>query len=247
MKIAIISDVHGNLEALEAVIRDASSHDVDDYFCLGDIVGYGPYPKECLDRIRQITDVIIKGNHEDGVSDLTVQAGIKNTYAAAGMKFSFAALAHDDILFIRDLPQTIARAVPPVVLAHGAFTRPHMWRYIETAEEITSQFEYFVSRFGFLGHTHVPFCYGSRSKFVALASGEPILLPTDERFIFNVGSVGQPRDGDNRASYGILDFESSRRVAYEPCRVDYDIKKTAKAIRQAGLPSFLAERLFLGN
>jgi predicted phosphodiesterase len=249
VKIAIISDIHGNMEALKAVLADAQSGGVDRYFCLGDIVGYGPNPKECLDVTRGLTSDIVKGNHEEMVSVSNFdELGIEvNHLARSGVNFSRSQLSEEDKDFITSLPLVIVKEELDLSLAHGAFSKPQNWTYVFDEYEAQEQFSHFDTWLGFIGHTHVPFIFGSSdtSSYDHIKEGS-VGLCDEERFLINVGSVGQPRDGDRRASYGILEIYN-RVVCFTFRRVEYDIQKTVANIREARLPVRLGERLLEGR
>ncbi len=245
MKIAIISDIHGNLEALQRVLLDAESQKVDRVYSLGDVVGYGPFPSECLHLTRGTTAGIVRGNHEDSVLDLAMAERELNPRAYAGVVYSSKRLCEADQAYVRSLPDLITVDEFGLVLAHGSFTEPRSWNYITNDEEARRELKALPFRLCTIGHTHIPFVFGSDQ---GLYEDLPDDLELDCRmqYLINVGSVGQPRDGDCRASYGILEF-SGGKTLFNLRRVFYDIGKTEAAFRQAGLPASLSERLFRGE
>ena len=246
MKVAVISDIHGNLEALNTVYEHMHmiSRCVDEVWCLGDVIGYGPCPSECLASARQLCSWIVKGNHEDCVSDSAKDIEV-NKSALRGIKFTRSQLTEADIGFLKNLPEKVIIDDLGVTLCHGAFTEPSMWKYINSRAEAKAELVYTPTWLCLTGHTHCPFVFSEKEKFRRVLP-ESVVLDKNQKHLINVGSVGQPRDGDCRASYGILEFTKDQ-VVFRPQRVFYNIENTARQIRQAGLPDSLAERLFRGE
>lgn len=240
MKYAIISDIHANIEALDAVVDDAQSKDVHDFFCLGDIVGYGPNPRECIRKILDIKAVCIAGNHDHAAVGLT-DISFFNLHAKNAALWTSEQLADDDKTFIKDLPLVVRHE--NITLVHSALDEPSKWHYILNDSDAAKNIELMDSLLCFIGHSHIPCIfqeqYNSRALFDFLDH-----LTISQKSIINVGSVGQPRDGDPRSSYVIFD-DSSNIITFE--RVDYDIEKAQKKIIEAGLPTILANRLLLGK
>jgi len=244
LKIAVISDIHGNLEALQAVLTDIAGQKADKIFCLGDIVGYGPYPRECLILARARSDIIIRGNHEEGVINQDSEPEFKEI-AIAGLRFSRERLMESDFEFLKSLPVKIVIKEFNIALAHGAYTEPSVWKYLEDEDAAKKELEAVPARMLFVGHTHEPYVFGSRHGLYGYLPDD-FVLAADERFVINVGSVGQPRDDDCRACYGLLDIRKNSAV-FDLRHIFYDISKTAAAIKQSGLPMVLAERLYRGE
>ncbi len=246
MKVAVISDIHGNLTALQAVLNDQRVLGVDEVYCLGDIVGYGPRPRECLGIVQACAKGIVRGNHEEATADIETWQSELNDYAVAGIRYSAQQLRPQDSVYVKALPETLVLPALGIACAHGAFVPPYLWRYTETEEDVKAQFAHLPARIGCIGHTHIPFVFGSTA---GLFETLPDALPLGEgqQFLINVGSVGQPRDGDCRASYGVFTFSDGNAPTFDLRRVFYDIAQVAADIRQAGLPTFLAERLFQGQ
>ncbi|MDO8260330.1 MAG: metallophosphoesterase family protein [Candidatus Magasanikbacteria bacterium] len=243
MKIAIFSDVHGNLPALESVFRDAKDLGAEKFFCLGDIVGYGAFPKECLDLVREKAQTIVKGNHEEGVINPESEE-IFNIRAVQGLKFSRERLDLSDFDFLKTLPSKFVVNELDISLAHGSFSEPSIWTYIEEEAQAKKEFDNFSTRICFIGHTHIPFVFGNIDGLFKELPDDMVLNPK-ERYMINVGSVGQPRDEDNRASYGILTIGND--VCFDLRRVEYDINRMVAAIRNTNLPQYFAERLLTGS
>ncbi|PSQ56975.1 metallophosphoesterase [Halobacteriales archaeon SW_8_68_21] len=226
MKIGLISDVHANLPALETVLDDMPA--VDRIYCAGDVVGYNPWPAECVGRVREVAAATVRGNH-----DRTVEAPERyraNRMAEAGLERAKASLSEGQLDWLRELPRTETLAGDRYLLVHShpAAEREDAYVYPEefpTLDRHMGEYDGVV-----LGHTHVQ---GVRE----VAGG----------FVCNPGSVGQPRDGDPRAGYAVLDTAAEGVDAVETHRVSYDIDRVAEAVREAGLPDLTAERLYEGE
>ena len=244
MRFAIISDIHSNLEALYAVISDISKQKVNTILCLGDVVGYGPHPKGCLELVRREASIILKGNHEDCVcypEDLDKKL---NPLAAEGVRFSIKRLNNDDVSFLKTLPMTHVYTEYDLSISHGTFTDPDKWNYIESPEDAQRDLEGITTKICLIGHTHMPFVFGSeQGLYEELVDN---FLLKNEKYLINVGSVGQPRDGDCRASYGILDYKDAT-ITYTLRRIFYNIAKTEGAMKALRRPLRLSERLFRGE
>lgn len=232
MRIGLISDIHGNLPALETVLGALRDANVDTMFCLGDTVGYGPYPNECLALVREHCTVVLKGNHDSGLIGETSVEDF-NQYGLKALLWSQARVTEEYKEYLRGLPFLIVKE--DVTLAHASPLRPGEWSYILTLRSARINFSSFSTTICFIGHTHVPVIINED-----LSVGE---FKKGSRCLINIGSVGQPRDGNPNAAYGIYDTESTEFVLY---RMPYDIQKTADAIIAAGLPEYLARRLFQG-
>jgi len=224
----VISDVHSNLEALQAVLEAAREPDV---YCLGDCVGYGANPNEVLDLLRDRKAKAVLGNHDNAV--VTGDTGNFNPRAAMAVIWTRAQITRENLEFLRSLPLEMREELEGVetYLAHGS-PDDRIWEYVDprTHEDL---FSHYLSKTGCrlmaLGHTHVPYRWSGHGGQV-----------------FNPGSVGQPRDGDWRASFAILSADGPE-IRVEIRRVEYDVKKAASKIMGAGLPSSHADRLLTGS
>jgi len=232
MRIAVISDIHSNLPALQRTFEVIDRLAVDRVYCLGDIVGYGPSPNECIALIRDRCMAVVKGNHDSGAID-EVPLDHFNVYGRNAIRWTKTHLTKKSAEYLRDLP--LLHVEDDITLAHASPLHPEEWRYIFTWPEAHRCFAAFSTRICFIGHTHIPVVVGEDGSVNRFRDGR--------RYLINVGSVGQARDGNPRISFGLLDTATD---TYEAMRVDYNIEATASAILAARLPDYLAQRLFLG-
>ena len=225
MKIAVISDIHSNLEALTEVLKEIESIKVDAIYCLGDIVGYGPQPNECIDLIKSITDKVVVGNHDSAVINQTDMM-LFNSYARESTEWTRRMITDENYEYLLKLPLKISEN--DLLFVHSTPLIPEDWNYILTQHSAEKHFNYFTEQACFIGHSHRPEMFRS----------------VDDRLIINVGSVGQPRDGNSKASFVVYGTENGE---YELIRKEYDIKSVYKNIVKAGLNEFLGERLMVGR
>ena len=240
MRTAIFGDIHANLEALEAVLEDAASQHVTDYVCLGDVVGYNADPAACLNLIRDMGCPTVKGNHDmDASEDYSLDS--MNPVAATAMKWTREQLDEDQRLWLKRL--RMVRQVGNYTIVHSTLDQPVHWNYVTNRFDAMSNFSYQFTQLCFHGHTHVPRVYIKSDK-VREVPAESVEIEANAKYFINVGSVGQPRDGDPRACYAIYDHDSNLIVFR---RISYDMETTQKKILEAGLPEMLAERLEEGR
>ncbi len=240
MRIALFGDIHANLEALEAVLGDAHAQGVTDYVCMGDIVGYNADPAACLERVKAMGCPVIKGNHdEDASGDHSLES--MNPVAAAALEWTRNQLDEEQRIWLRRL--RMVRQVADFTVVHSTLDQPANWNYVTNRFDAMSNFSYQFTQVCFHGHTHVPRVYMKSDK-VHEVPAESVVIEPNAKYFINVGSVGQPRDGDWRACYAIYDLEH-KLVVFR--RLEYDIKATQTKIIQAGLPEMLAERLAEGR
>jgi predicted phosphodiesterase len=243
MRILLISDIHANLVALETVLRHAKNF--DRIWCLGDIVGYGPEPNECIDRLRKFDLVCLAGNHDWAVMD-KLDLEEFNPDARRAALWTRHQLSLNSLDWLHSLPDHVPVQAEKFTLTHGSPRHP-IWEYILTPAVARINFGHFDTPYCFFGHTHVPVLYRNRSDDdTATAEPLPEELPTPlgpERMMINPGSVGQPRDGDPRAAYAILDLDALELTHY---RLEYDIAATQAKMQDAGLPLRLIQRLNYG-
>jgi len=242
MKYAVIADIHGNVEALDAVLERAEELGVDRFLCIGDVVGYNANPAECLEKIRSLPlDVIVKGNHDEQASADTELVGF-NPQAAQAIKWTRDQLTDEQKMFLAALPYRLTVAMKLTVV-HATLDMPHMWGYIFDKFSAEVCLGYQFTPVCFFGHTHVPLAF---EKFGEVVGGryEEVQLQANHKYLINVGSVGQPRDGDSRAAFVVYEPEDCLVTLH---RVEYDIKKTQAKILAAGLPERLAQRIAVGR
>lgn len=242
MRVLVLSDIHANLAALERVLEDVGQ--VDAVWCLGDVVGYGPDPNACIDVLRDLRPQHwLAGNH-DWAALGKLDVSEFNPMARLAALWTREQLTSENRAFLARL-QTHERATDPrFTLAHGSPRHP-VWEYILDSQTAAANFAHFETPYCLVGHTHVPMIYrqlNSRIDIPPHAPDQPIQL-TEERLIINPGGVGQPRDGDSRASYMILDTDG---LSITFRRVSYPIEETQARMREAGLPSRLINRLTYG-
>ena len=234
MRIAVISDIHSNLPALEKALSIIKEQSVDTIYCLGDIVGYGSQPNECIDLIRKKSSVCVMGNHDSAVINSSEIQYLPPEGRIAA-EWTLKILTQENRIFLSQLRYTCELDI--VTLVHASPKNPENWTYVMDLDEAKRQFQYFSTRFCFIGHSHIPFACGEDLRTMQLTKGSTM------RFLMNVGSLGQPRDGNPMLSFGILDTDA---WSFEIIRAEYDITQAARSIIDAGLPSVLAERLFKG-
>lgn len=244
---AIISDIHANIEALDAVIADARSLGVNDFVCLGDVVGYNAAPSECIQRIRELGCKVVKGNHDHYCSDPSVDLDDFQPNAASVIEWTRRNITPEETRWLHDLPLTAN--VMGFTIVHSTLDSPAHFRYAFDRLDAADSFAYQKTRVCFHGHTHVPCIFikqradGEEVTRMGAVSG---LLEQGNYFI-NVGSVGQPRDGIPKACYCIFTAEGLTNLSIEFRRVDYDIESAVRRIENAGLPERLITRLYTGE
>jgi predicted phosphodiesterase len=241
MRVAVVSDIHSNLHALEAVLAAIDAEAPDELWCLGDLVGYGPRPNECCAVLAERADVCLAGNHDLAVSG-TIDLEEFGGEAAVAARWTRDILAPEALALLDRLePEGSAHGV---ALYHGSARDP-IWEYVLSDEGARATLELTDAQLVLVGHSHVALQVVQSGDDVAggLAPAGAELELEGVRALLNPGSVGQPRDSDRRASFLLLDLET-RRASFR--RVEYDVKRTQQEIRDAGLPEMLAGRLELG-
>ena len=251
MRYAVLSDIHSNLEALTAVMDAAGAEAVDRYLCLGDIIGYGPDPGSCLARLASSEAVIVAGNH-----DLACIGKLDPNWfhppAKAAVLWTRDQLSFTDLDALRRLPLTTT--IDAFTLVHSGLRHPERFSYLVDVAQAIDTLILCRTLFCLAGHTHLPWIVEydrAKRALLRILTTPPELAEvtfTDEpeqmRYLVNPGSVGQPRDGDPRASFAIIDTVQ-RRISIR--RISYDIASAQRKIRQAGLPELFAERLGRGR
>jgi len=238
---AVISDVHSNAEALRSVLRDIYKRQVHDIFFLGDAVGYGPQPNECVELLKSECKTIIAGNHDWGVLGLT-ETWSFNEYARLALAWTNGVLTADNYEILRTAPLKSEITVMNITLVHATPCEPEKWHYLLTLSDAEINFKYMHTDICFIGHSHRPFIIEMSSSGEFKTDKQKMRKTEGSRYIINAGSIGQPRDGDPRACYALVDEDGIELV-----RVLYDILSTQKKMSDAGLPHMLIERLSYGR
>jgi diadenosine tetraphosphatase ApaH/serine/threonine PP2A family protein phosphatase len=241
MRVAVVSDIHGNLHALRAVLDAVAAEEVDALWCLGDLVGYGPRPNECCAEVERASSLCLVGNHDLGVLGRIPLAEFSDD-AAAAARWSQTVLSAEARAFLERL-RSLGSA-EDVELFHAS-PRDPVWEYVLSDEVALAAFRLTSAPVVLVGHSHVALAFVLENGAVdgAVVPGGAEIDLADGRFILNPGSVGQPRDGDPRAAYLVLDLDA-RRALHR--RVAYPIERTQEEIRERGLPEALADRLAHG-
>ena len=243
MKIALVSDVHGNLEALDAVLFDIRERGIKEVVCLGDLVGYGANPNECVELIRGLARPVIAGNHDWAVLGKTDYSNF-NPVARAAVEWTKNNTKGKNLEYLDCLDLVARITKESVCLVHATPKKPEEWSYLFDLIDFREQFQFFDEHICCIGHSHEPLFVQAKGASVRLVNENPLSIQRDFRYIINVGSVGQPRDLDSRASYAVIDADEQTA---EIVRVTYDIPKAQNKIMTAGLPEFLAMRLARGQ
>lgn len=242
MKYAILSDIHGNLEAFQSVLNEIEKESPDKIFFLGDIVGYGANPNQSIELLKTITDMVVVGNHDHAAVGLT-DISYFNIYAKEAILWTQTHLTSDNVEYLKGLP--FSRKIEDITLFHSSPKEPEKWYYIFGIDNIEDNFNYFDTRICLIGHTHVPLIIiEDKKKELFVSIENPIKIKNNLRYMINIGSVGQPRDGDNRSAYAIYDTEKN---LFQIHRVFYDIHKAQAKIISEGIPEYLAYRLAYGK
>lgn len=243
MRYLVIADVHANLAAFETVLSSVPAF--DEIWCLGDIVGYGPDPNECIELLQQHRHIAVAGNH-DWAAIGRLDLDDFNPMARAAVEWTASELSGDNRRYLERLPVLLQKE--GVTIVHGSVRFP-VWEYIDEPAIAWENMALLETQYCLVGHTHVPIMYIAngwrrRARAIALVGTSVALKLADRQVILNVGSVGQPRDGDPRAAYVMLDMASG---AAELHRVDYPIDRTRRRMERVGLPNRNAFRLALGR
>ena len=246
MRLMVFSDVHGNLEALQSVLKDAAKRNVHRSICLGDLVGYGPYPNECIELVRNLKNCrCLAGNHDVASLWETSPYGMSKS-AKESILWTMEQLSDDNKKYLAGLPDWLD--LFNMTFVHANPYNPRGWRYVMDRKYALRSFAATRCRHLFIGHSHRPLSITRKHFFsidlYAVSGSQEIAVKDKKRRIFNCGSVGQPRDTDPRACYLIFDI---RKKTLEFHRVVYDTEKTAQAIRSANLPLALSRRLLKGT
>ncbi|MCL6705584.1 metallophosphoesterase [Pseudomonas sp. R2.Fl] len=245
LRIALLSDIHANREAMEAVLANAAARQATGFVLLGDIVGYGPDPVWCVEKAMSLTAAgaaVVRGNHDQAVGDPSISM---NTVARTVIDWTATVLGDDHKAFLSSLP--LSATAEDRLYVHAEASAPARFHYVTDADAAAAHFAASEARLGFCGHVHRPALYalGTGGKVTSFTPTRATAIPllNQRRWLAVVGAVGQPRDGDPAAGYALLDTETN-----ELCflKVPYDVDRTVAKIRAAGLPEALAARLSRG-
>ncbi len=240
MKYAILGDIHSNWEALSAVLADAQEQGVTQYACVGDIVGYNADPTLCLNKVMDLKCATVRGNHDHYCSHDENLNGF-HPLAADAVDWTRKQLTEEQRQFLRKL--RLVNKIESFTIVHSTLDMPEMWGYVFDKLEAEANFNYQTSPVCFFGHTHVPLAF-EKGDGVRGGLYTKLKIAMGRKYFINVGSVGQPRDGDPRAAYAIYDLFSNQ---VELRRVVYDFHITQQKILAAGLPGRVAARLAVGR
>lgn len=240
MKYAVIADIHANLEAFQVALEDSKAQKCTHYCCVGDVVGYGANLKECLDIVRGMNMPCVKGNHDEYSSSEEELDGF-NPHAAEAVTWTRKQLTAADRQWLRELKYV--RMVASFSMVHATLDGPQRWGYVFDKLMAAASFTYQNTSVCFFGHTHVPVAF-VRDSVVRGGSYSKFKVEPGRKYFVNVGSVGQPRDGNPKCAYVIYDLDEG---SIEIRRLDYDIRTAQKKILDAGLPPRLADRLSFGK
>ena len=241
MKYGIFGDIHGNLEALTAVLDKLGELGVKQHICVGDIIGYGANPVECIARVRELCKTVVAGNHDYATIE-KLNIDFFNSYAREAVIWTRKQISPEDTEFLAglNLVETVDDAITVV---HGSLNFPEMFDYIQTSYDAHLSLQALRTKICFLGHSHVPVSFFQK-KTVSYTMDMEFTLEENQKALVNVGSVGQPRDENPNACCCVYDSESQH---VQILRIPYDIDLAGQKILKAGLPEILAERLRYGR
>lgn len=241
MKYAILGDIHANLEALEQVLADAQEQGVTHFACTGDVVGYNADPKACLKIVRGLGCEVVQGNH-DYYAGCNESMELFTPMAQRSIYWTRKQLSIMERKYLRELP--MVKDIESFTIVHSSLSNPNRWNYIFKRNAAESSFLNQFSNVCFFGHTHVPLAFVSDGTDIDKGFYEVLQIQPDQKYLVNVGSVGQPRDRNPKSAYAIYDLEA-QTVCLR--RVEYDIPAVQKKVRDAGLPFRNALRLEYGR
>jgi diadenosine tetraphosphatase ApaH/serine/threonine PP2A family protein phosphatase len=236
MLLRIISDIHGNLQALQTVLADPPGASADSTLCLGDVVGYGADPAACIQLVRENCRIVVRGNHDAGASG-QVSLDRFNWEGATAIRWIKSVLDHADIKWLSLLPHFFE--LQEFFLCHSYPADPESWTYVLRRNQALASINARVGQISLIGHTHLPGVWSEDGNYSEIDSGD-----FSKVRLINVGSVGQPRDRDPRAAYLLIDTDKG---TWEHRRVEYSIDKAAARIKEEDLPEVLWQRLYRGT
>jgi predicted phosphodiesterase len=240
MRYAIFSDIHGNLEAYQEVIKEYKNEKIDQFLCIGDIVGYGADPKECIRKTQELEAITVAGNHDWAAVGL-IDMAYFNPLAKQAIYWTVNQLDKEEKEFLKTLDLVYENQ--DLILVHGMLNEPAKFHYLLDKVVAEENFNLMKKNICFVGHSHTAGVFIEYQNSISYLLEPKIKIESNKNYIINVGSIGQPRDRDKRASYCIFDTEKKEVILK---RINYNIKKTQEKIVRAGLPPFLASRLAVG-
>jgi predicted phosphodiesterase len=241
MRYGIISDVHGNLPALEAVLSILEKQEIDKYFCIGDLVDYGANPKECIRIIKELNCLCVAGNHDWAVLG-KIDIAYFSVDAQAAAVWTKACLSQEERDYLNTFELTYRN--DDFILVHGTLDQPERFKYLKDIQKASETFPLMDRQVCFVGHSHIQKIFVNLDSGPLEAMSDEIELEEGYKYIVNIGSVGQPRDGNPFASYCVYDTD---KKMIDIRRTNYDIGKAQESIVKAGLPKSLAQRLAFGR
>ena len=242
MRTGIISDIHGNYDALEVVLTALSYEAVDRIVCLGDIVGYGPEPDFCVEKTLEVCHAVVLGNHDAAITG-QIDTRKFNSIAYEAILWTKKNISEKSVKALASIPDLWRDE--DITIVHGSPVKNSKWEYILSVSDAEYAFDYFDTKICFIGHSHKPCAFiHDSTKIIIPENTNHIEIEPDKRYIINTGSVGQPRDGDPRAAYGILDTDKG---LFELKRLVYPVEPVQDKIKNCGLPWQLGYRLSLGQ
>ena len=248
MKIAVLADIHANLEALQTVLAHARNQGITKFVCLGDIVGYNANPHECLEIVRGLDLLgVVMGNHDAVACGAQPLAGF-NPYAAMAAQWTREQLTDEEQTWLAQLPYKqdilVEETMSRFTIVHASLYMPETWDYVFDSHEANLSMQYQWMPVCFIGHTHAPIAY-ERSMLETIAgSYDTLQFNPEHKYLVNCGSVGQPRDRDPRAAYVSYDLAEQTIQLH---RLEYDVKTAQQKVLAAGLPEYCATRLAAGR
>lgn len=243
MRYGIFSDIHSNLEALEAVLNAYSKESIDKYLCVGDVVGYATDIKVCITKVKEITDITVAGNHDWAAVDL-FSLDFFNEQAKEALIWTRERIDDFEVSFLKSLRLIFKNE--DLTLVHGSLNEPEEFNYMVDGEVAAQAFRLMDTGICFVGHSHIAGVFIEDDDRIYYREKDAITIDIQEenKYIVNVGSVGQPRDHNPQAAYCIYD---TNKMTVSIKRIGYDIDQTRRKIIEAGLPVSLADRLFIGK
>jgi putative phosphoesterase len=242
MRYGIFSDIHSNLEALVAVIEAFKKESIDTYLCVGDLVGYAANPNECVETVKTLTNIVVAGNHDWAAVNLS-SVDYFNPNAREAILWTRKNLNDLSRLFLESLKLKYKN--DDLTLVHGTLNNPKDFNYMTDGYIAEETFRLMENNICFVGHTHIVGIFiKDKDEYISYQRNDSSSIRPENKYIVNVCSVGQPRDGNPRASYCIFDTNRKEVIVK---RINYDIKAARKKIIKAGLPKFLGDRLLLGK